>query len=573
MTTDTRYQALVVEDEAAVRKLTLRALSQQGFSCDGAEDGLEGRRMIASHHYDVVVTDLRMPKLNGHALASELLVLKDRPLVVILTGMLEPRLAKDLIVRGADCIEFKPVNYDLFSAKVKALVDRRRKCCENGNGGDPISEGRGQAACETQQEEADPADSTAEASVLERKLAHLSKILPVSQAAFEVFNMTHTDSYEIPQITAAVARDASLSVDVLRLANSSFNNPSGHKIVELAEAILRVGQERVGELALANSALAALTANVLPWINGDLTWRRSVASGVVADLLLARKTYREAGEGLFLSAIMHPLGRIALGMVCPQRYRSLVELCRQSGKTLNEMEEQVFPLTNGQVLGRLLAAWNIPEEIYKPLNYLSNNYSAMAKVAEPLRTKVELLKLSILAGSIAIGEWESWDRLEFPLAPVLRRLGVDSLSKIIRDARTESEDIFGFRLQAPEPKGESGDAQSRKPPRRQLTYCNLSPEPFDFVGEIVASMGIELKVCEPDAIKPDDKILVNCIWNPPHRLAARVSPRSSSGAMLIVTDEHSAAYNRLGRTISLPTGYGALRTACEEIAHDREEGN
>ena len=149
MTNETRYQALVVEDDAAIRRLTIRALGQQGFVCDGAEDGLEARRMIASRHYDLVVTDLRMPKLHGHALASELLVLKDRPLVVILTGMLEPRLGNDVLVGDADCIEFKPVDYDLFSAKVKALVVEREQACRSEDKGGSISLARGPAACET----------------------------------------------------------------------------------------------------------------------------------------------------------------------------------------------------------------------------------------------------------------------------------------------------------------------------------------------------------------------------------------------------------------------------------------
>lgn len=121
------YRALVVDDDLAVRCLTIYALAIEGFACDAAADGLQAKEMLASASYDLVVTDLRMPGCNGHALAVDLLEGKRRPVIVVLTGCYEPRLAKDLVVRGVDCVEFKPVRYDLFVAKVKAMVDRRRK--------------------------------------------------------------------------------------------------------------------------------------------------------------------------------------------------------------------------------------------------------------------------------------------------------------------------------------------------------------------------------------------------------------------------------------------------------------
>jgi DNA-binding response OmpR family regulator len=103
----------------------MRALGQEQFACDAAVDGLEAQQMLESHQYDVVVTDLRMPHGHGHALAMALLAMSDRPAVVILTGVAEPRLVKDLIGWGVDCVEMKPVRFDLFAAKVKAIVDRR----------------------------------------------------------------------------------------------------------------------------------------------------------------------------------------------------------------------------------------------------------------------------------------------------------------------------------------------------------------------------------------------------------------------------------------------------------------
>ncbi|HEX4145723.1 MAG TPA: response regulator [Pirellulales bacterium] len=120
-----KYRALVVEDDPALRMLTIRELSHRGFDCDPACDGLQARELVASRYYDVVVTDLRMPEVNGHRLAVELLTRENRPAVVILTGVTEPKITKDLIARGVDDIIFKPVDQGFLAAKVLALIERR----------------------------------------------------------------------------------------------------------------------------------------------------------------------------------------------------------------------------------------------------------------------------------------------------------------------------------------------------------------------------------------------------------------------------------------------------------------
>ena len=97
-----KLRALVVDDESGVRRVLIRALEQQGFQCDWAADGNAAEERAAHVQYDAVVTDLRMPYTNGHALAMHLVTLKPRPVVVVHTGVIEPKIVKDLLARGVD---------------------------------------------------------------------------------------------------------------------------------------------------------------------------------------------------------------------------------------------------------------------------------------------------------------------------------------------------------------------------------------------------------------------------------------------------------------------------------------
>lgn len=121
------YRALVVDDEVLIRQVTARALMREGFRCDVAADGVEAARLLAANQYDVVVTDLRMPNRHGHALLTDLLQRSERPVTIVVTGVLEPRLAKDLYARGVDDIVWKPVKPEFLALKVKTLIERRQE--------------------------------------------------------------------------------------------------------------------------------------------------------------------------------------------------------------------------------------------------------------------------------------------------------------------------------------------------------------------------------------------------------------------------------------------------------------
>ncbi len=123
------YRALIVEDEPMVREATMRAMSANRFSCDSAANGYEGLRKFRDVRHDLVVTDLRMPDKHGHSLILELFEEPNPPQIVVLTGVADSRLIKDLLGRGVADIISKPVNYNVFATKM--MLSLERECWKN----------------------------------------------------------------------------------------------------------------------------------------------------------------------------------------------------------------------------------------------------------------------------------------------------------------------------------------------------------------------------------------------------------------------------------------------------------
>jgi len=119
----TGCRALLVDDSDEIRDVYSYALRQEGMECDEAADGVIAENLLRLNRYDVVVTDLRMPRKHGHKLVQELLDSPRPPLIVVLTGVAEARLTADLIRRGVADVMYKPIAPDVFAAKVRARLD------------------------------------------------------------------------------------------------------------------------------------------------------------------------------------------------------------------------------------------------------------------------------------------------------------------------------------------------------------------------------------------------------------------------------------------------------------------
>ena len=84
---------LIVEDDESVREFTARALAAPGRTIDTAEDGEEGLHLIAQAGgaYDLVLSDIRMPMMDGIAMAREAASLYPGLKILLMTGFADQR--------------------------------------------------------------------------------------------------------------------------------------------------------------------------------------------------------------------------------------------------------------------------------------------------------------------------------------------------------------------------------------------------------------------------------------------------------------------------------------------------
>lgn len=119
-----KARVLIVDDEPNARSGLEKLLRQEDYAVDAAADGVSALQIATEHPPDVVVTDLKMPKMDGMELLQKLrAVYQDVPVIVV-TAFGEVATAVQAMRVGADDFLTKPVDFDALILSIERSIER-----------------------------------------------------------------------------------------------------------------------------------------------------------------------------------------------------------------------------------------------------------------------------------------------------------------------------------------------------------------------------------------------------------------------------------------------------------------
>jgi response regulator RpfG family c-di-GMP phosphodiesterase len=128
---DDRPRVLVVDDEKMIRDMLAEFLGMEGYEVRTAEDGVAAISELSRTEFDLVISDLKMPRMGGIALLEEIGKTAPSALTVIMTGFGTVETAIDAMKRGAYDYVLKPFKLDEVVHVLKRGLEKQRMAAEN----------------------------------------------------------------------------------------------------------------------------------------------------------------------------------------------------------------------------------------------------------------------------------------------------------------------------------------------------------------------------------------------------------------------------------------------------------
>ncbi len=270
-----------------------------------------------------------------------------------------------------------------------------------------------------------------------RQITSLIKAFPsMPGAAVQLLALIEDPDINVSQIESILQRDAGLTANLLKLANSAyFGIPS--KIGSVRQAVLLLGLKRLIQMVIA-SCVSAIMDKPIPGYElppGEL-WRHSIAVSVAAEGLVNELNV-EAADELFTAALLHDVGKLILGRPMADAFDQINDEISR-GIALEAAEEKVLGTNHADVGARILSQWSLPGNIVNAVRW--HHDPEAAEKTDPMLDIVHVA--NVLCIMIGIGVGRDGLRHE-PSEVVVKRLGLEShhLEKVADQTMRSVEEL------------------------------------------------------------------------------------------------------------------------------------
>lgn len=301
---------------------------QMTFVTSG-QDALE---RAAQDPFDVLVTDMRMPGMDGATLLQRVHDRHPNVVRIVLSGHTEVGVA----VRAV------PIAHQFLSKPAK---------------GETI-ENVIERACDLKSLISDDAVRSVVA-----KLKQLPSVPRIYQSLTEALADERTSGTKIAEL---IEQDPAMCAKVLQIVNSSFFG-LGRRMTSVKEAVIYLGCTMIKNLVL---SVEVFKSNTCPRVRGfsvDDVRRHAIDTAALARKIAGKD--RRLAEDSFIAAVLHDVGKLVLASELPEHLQKALEIAAREGRRLFEVEEALGSVTHAEVGAYLLGIWGLPYSVVEAVAY------------------------------------------------------------------------------------------------------------------------------------------------------------------------------------------------------------
>ncbi|MBU1567424.1 MAG: HDOD domain-containing protein [Proteobacteria bacterium] len=331
-----KKKIVFVDDEPNILdglRRMLRSLRSE-YDMYFASGGREALELLAKDRFDVVISDMRMPGMDGAQLLETIQKEHPHTIRIMLSGQADE--ASILRTVGvAHQFLAKPCDPE----RLKAILVQTSAVQ------DMLSDGR-----------------------LKDLISQVGTLptLPIVYAKLQ--KAIVSSEVDIAEVAELIEQDIALSAKVMQLVNSAFFGIYV-KVESPGRAVKLLGLETIKSLVL---CIEIFSENKISEeiFQINMLWPHSLAVGKVAKAIAAHETDdKDIISNAFLAGILHDIGKLVLISQLPEQYKQVINLAREQGVRLSEAEQTIYGASQSAIGAYLAGLWGFTSPIIEAIGF------------------------------------------------------------------------------------------------------------------------------------------------------------------------------------------------------------
>lgn len=346
-----RKSILVVDDEKPILKTFQRMFHGSDFDIYTADHGQMALDILSRENIDMIISDMKMPNMNGHELLRRVKATHPDAIRIILSGHAEEKEISRAL-RDGSCKMYilKPWDTKVLKRMIPQLLSVWALLQEK------------------------------KSLIFSRNLESILRLPPV---VAQVMELIQRDA-DIAQIVDAIETEPLLNDKVLEVVNSLF---SGVRTVSVQQAIGYVGLTAVRNILLAASLCEEVPSHA-GWFSKENLWQYAATTNNFVNRLHFHFNGKGGGPVASAVGLLSKIGLMALVRQIPDTYAQIAKvLQRKRDCRLDDLEREMIGVTHPEAGGYLLDSWGLPHTVvesvlfqYDPFHESVNDRNLVASV-------------------------------------------------------------------------------------------------------------------------------------------------------------------------------------------------
>jgi HD-like signal output (HDOD) protein len=389
-----KKRVLFVDDEPNVLEGISRMLRGLRFELDMtfAASGREALEILSGEQFDILVSDMRMPEMNGLVLLGEISSRHPNMIRIILSGNADMQLIMNSVGLAHQYLS-KPCDPDTLRSTIMRALELRTLLSNE---------------------------------TLQRLVSRLSILPSVPSLYMEIVRQLQSPDPSINRVAEIVSQDPGMTAKILQLVNSAFFGIR-RAVSDPKEAAAFLGLDTIQSLVLSLHTFGQLDTCRLSGFSIERLWSHSMGTGILSKRIMERES-RDKGKAseAFTAGLLHDLGRLVLAANLPEEYEAVLACVEREGESLPDAEWEAFGSTHAEVGAYLLGLWGLPNPIVEAVALHHRPGDSSEKVFGPLcavhvanllelenaensqSIKMDQLYITAVGKADRLAEWRQW---------------------------------------------------------------------------------------------------------------------------------------------------------------------